>query len=573
MTRVSDYILVSGTSGLRLGASLEKLRPFIGQEIFKLDLEDTLCDLPQTRTRLRDVGVTSPGIEGRIRMMDVTWELPKVMVKELWDLAADYALNRIEHDPSESIRVLTSKFVYYGGRRHEFYSPVTIWKYSNAGLRPRCVVVLIDDVFDMFLRLAPEGELMDRMASWGIYLSRFEDNEKVKFSELPGVDQHSVALRHTVGQIRRLLTWRQMEISVAENVAHEAKCPLLVWSIKQLAEPIAKWMVNPDICRTYLSHPISAARRRQRSSPDGSWPDIVDEFNGVQAALFAQQVIAIMPSGIDELRFLPVAAEDPADVLPLHYPQLTKRWTLPDGTLVWIPPDDTGSYDLYDVLSTKPLVTVPDVRPSGAAGTGRRKDATIRALEDIIGDQISSRDHLFVEHCKSLFVYRALLGGNPYSHGVRAELDHWAELAQHFPDRRAAFVHTDQDIADFNEYLAHDVNFQSARLEALQSHRRDIVARLTGYDDVKSLQLLRKVEAHKPDASILDEGFMPAKLDLVQRNMAAIVSEAEKRWLDEYLQYGLMPPRIRPAQVKVWRVPESKQILGMVPQVAEFLKS
>jgi hypothetical protein len=571
----NDYLLFSGPSGVRLGAAVERLKPFFGDQLLHIDLEDLLCEeLPATRSRLKEAGVVFDGASERIRMRDVTWELPKTTVKELWEEAATLAMDRLARYRGPGLRVLTSKFVYYGGRRHELYSPVTISKITPDGIHPRSIIVLIDDVFDMFIRLSQRGELFDQTRTWEGYVRRFEADEEVKFADLPARDRQAVALRHTVGQVRRVLAWRQAEITVAENIAQETKAKLLVWATKQSAKTVASWALNPDSCRTYLSHPISSVRRIQRVAREAQWPQLMEEVNGLQASLFSMGVVAVMPTGIDELRFQPFNDGHSERELPLHLPVLTARWPLPAADLLWDPIPSSAGIDHSNVLSVNWLADPTATEDAHSEPNfGRRRDAVIRGFEEAVSDQISARDHLFVEHCRSLLVYRPLFQGRPYSLGVQAEIDHWAQLAGHDRHRRIAFVHFDVDVSDFQESLRSEPNFRGKRAVALASLRRDIVARHTSYTPERAQQLLAIVESKHQEANILDESFMPDRVDYVRKNLPAIEAEAENLWLQDYLRYGLVEPRILPTQVRVWPVPGSPDLGAVLPAIAQFLES
>lgn len=149
------------------------------------------------------------------------------------------------------------------------------------------VVVLIDDIFDMYLRLAFPGRLFN-WAEW------VRDHLADAWSEQEGKgdpnfdepDRSTLRLEARINVLQNLLSWRRSEVLLAEALATQLRARFLVFGVKQEARILARWLQDGGggpsdaasrVVSTYLSHPVSGPRRHQRDT--GLWPDVVYEFN------------------------------------------------------------------------------------------------------------------------------------------------------------------------------------------------------------------------------------------------------------------------------------------------------
>lgn len=264
---------------------------------------------------------------------NLTRYLPRATVTGFWAEAYGAALRGVKRS-SASIQLVTSKLVYYNSARDEFYSPIDVNAISKR--KPRCLIVIIDDIFDMFLRLSEKGELWEFEASRESYYEKLELDRNELASHAR--DQYLLDLLHKLRYLKKCQVWRQMALAEAENIAHELGIPFIVWGSKQLVQPLVHWIHRPS--RTpcvYLSHPITSIRDEYERQ--AGWLPFVEEFNHLQGLFARHSILAVMPSAIDELRFkvLPPAS---GSKLRLFSPALSQRWKVPSGQRIDQRPDN-----------------------------------------------------------------------------------------------------------------------------------------------------------------------------------------------------------------------------------------
>jgi hypothetical protein len=192
-------------------------------------------------------------------------------------------------------------------------------------------------------------------------------------------------------------------------------------------------------------------------------------------------------------------------------------------------------------------------------------------MEDVLQDQLSARDHLFVEHCSSLLVFRPLIDGRPFSDGVTAEVRHWAQLAQVYTDRRIAFVHFTEDVVTFAERVKREAGEDrwKLRARALESFRGVVAAKLVNVSPEIAAQMVDLAASKRQGANMLDEGPRIDKQQKIRDKLPEIEAAAEKMWLESYLQLELAEPRIPRSQVMVWTI-DAESLAGELPGIGSF---
>jgi hypothetical protein len=177
----------------------------------------------------------------------------------------------------------------------------------------------------------------------------------------------------------------------------------------------------------------------------------------------------------------------------------------------------------------------------------------MRVLEDMIDEQVSARDHLFVSLCPGLLVFRPLYHGRPFSHGVEAEIAHWVQLAKLSPGKgRAVFVHFENDVQEYVSNLPDDD--RDSRDQAVTEGIIHAVELRTGLANVEATRLYRRVKAGQATSSTLREEFRAVDVANVIQMLPRIKRDAEEAWLNGILRGGpdvmSLPPQ-KPERVLV----------------------
>lgn len=377
-------------------------------------------------------------------MMDITWNLTRHDVVRLWQEAYEIALDELLEQEAQT-RILSCHLMLYNGRRSEFYSPIGFGGADQNRRPPDRVLLLIDDIYDMFWRLTRENQLFEHGWWTAQRLQQYweEGGNEGPASwneELKG----QLTLQSNLQILSDLLEWRHSESILAEVIAREYSSPFLVLGVKQSTEAVAQWLEARQPRSTYLSHPISRPRRQFRKS--GTWPDVVAEFNELQPKLIEQGTICVMPTAIDEYRI----DRTPIEPMAVLIERLSARWPLPltQAELLYEPPVGTDAPEFLEVLSLG-----IDQREASEGSPQPSYDLLLRGLENQIKSEVPFRDHLLVAWNLDLLVFRPLYQSGAFSDGVGAEIKHWWTAVLSGEDRRAVFIHFHDDLEALAETL------------------------------------------------------------------------------------------------------------------------
>lgn len=364
-----------------------------------------------------------------------------------WESSFQTVLDEIAGSHAAT-RVICMHLTWYNSEWKEFYSPIDVRSITAENCHIDHVIILIDDIYDMFSRLNQDMNLYDERSLTSMM------NEIRKLSPTDATKTYSdpeLRIQAVESALGDLLAWRRAEMIQAENIARSLKCDLTILATKHSEDSLSALVRNVEAPRIYLSHRISELRRahmqrRAEGSEAAGWSPPAGEVNALHHALAERSRVLINPTAIDELRF----ENDPST--GRRNPRLTPRWPLPEQTLLWKPV--SGSHEHPELLH----VGVPedDEIASHAA----------RSLSIRISSDVWFRDHAIVEHTPNLCVYRPFycersLGERSvpdWSGGVGSELTHWmtyftTRIESLSPQnrqisRRIAFVHTDKEIRD-----------------------------------------------------------------------------------------------------------------------------
>ena len=412
--------------------------------------------------------------------MPTMWHVVRRPREELyvaWRKCFRRSIGGIVRSEGAPVRLLCMHISWYNPDTTEFFSPVSVDYIRRATKKAKCrieqVIILIDDIYDMYHRLQGPND---------IYRTDAIKARSERLHDLHGRSRDSVSrkrshLEAVESALAHLISWRQHEILHTENLARELRAEFTVLGMKHSREAVGHLLQSVNTPKTYLSHRISEVRRMNKRTsmlPNnlGIWSAVVDEVNQLHSSFANRQQLLINPTAIDELRFGDSKGE--AEQRPL----LAARWKIvePVEDLLWESPDEghehtellRGDLDLPDEMAT----------------------SVARSLSSRIYFDISFRDHVIVEHTPGLCVYRPFFRGTSdskddsdantasgvdWSGGVRPEIMHWYRktLFQHNRRRRVAFVHTGEEIHDRIVWLRD--GDQSKFAETMLNHLPDIL--------------------------------------------------------------------------------------------------
>ncbi|MBN2209122.1 MAG: hypothetical protein JW759_07485 [Candidatus Coatesbacteria bacterium] len=399
MSREPNVVLFTGQSGIKAMECLSRLSQEMQGETEAISIEQTM-ELVSGRSF------------ARLLLSD-----PIPIQHKWWKEAFEHAGARIEKCVGKDV-FLTLHAVYYHQKSREFVSPASmdVIRRTLKG-RVKALMVLIDDIYDVYLRLTTEGQMYRRV-----------------LTECDGPIQ---ALYETAFNLISLLQWREFEIAVSRIIARYLDVPMYVVAAKHPKSMIARLITAPirKLKLFYLSHPISAVREQS----EDLFPELIGELKRFSTLLIDDpHTVLFMPTTIDEYR---IKKKQPETYLP----ELTKRWPCP------CPPDKMlcpcMPRDLKDVNPLNPrncLAEDPE-RPDITASISR----LMAHLSEHIYRDITSRDFALVEQSKNGVVAYRPCFPSKLAGGVRAELSHnktlFHELPQSEGARRALIVSFQED--------------------------------------------------------------------------------------------------------------------------------
>jgi len=432
------------------------------------------------------------------RMTEAVWQAPRdVVTSSIWPKAARESISQLLSSEAD-LGLLTCHLTYYRGQTHEFYEPGDLsriyeeeWSKatgdSSTAPPPLLVVTLIDDVYDVFLRLSVKDEVFDILRAIS---NEYRRKKKEDQPTTPDA-QYVVAFAQVTTIMLRILDWRSREISAGDSLATRGRGRAFVVGIKHPVETATNLILSEtrlgpqSFFPCYLSHPISRPRRAQKENKTGEWPDFVRQFHEfvrvtAETELKSKRILLFMPTAIDELRISSRGDE--------NFPTLRRRWPLisehPEA-LLYESHKDHGSYDSFEqgvLLESifNPVGSAREAKPGGGETFIRFAENASQVPTKLSPDakhevngllinlinqmraQIALRDHTLVRQCGRFLLYRPLYGEAVISGGVGAELKNWEGIATHslqlnregksipWPWGPAVFVHDESDLPELD---------------------------------------------------------------------------------------------------------------------------
>lgn len=562
---MTNYSIILAPSGVGIEKTIKKLKK-INRDIKWIDIEDILCKrLQETRLCLKKLGkslVKPP----RICMYDVTWCLPRLKVEELWKSAVQQSLGELADSPGK-IKILTGHLIYYCGQRDEFFSAFNtsylLTRSRSLGLKVSHVLLLVDDVYDMFLRLTKPNQIYQDYPSVLNYTSRVEETEGISSKKLKKKDKCSIYIEWQMASLTKILYWRQLENIIAENVSSQLKSHFLIWGVKQSSSVVLDWLKNPKPTAVYLSHPISRARRKKKEG--SNWPVYVKEINKMQQLLSTHQITCVMPTAIDELRFKVVKSKS-RNSLNFYSGYLDDRWPLPRGLkkLLYTIPQNYGNIHHRNILKPKTLNETNrclDKVQHFTTYIREKINTNVRTFINQIYSQIASRDHCLVSRTKGLIVYRPFYGGSQnFSSGVDKEIAHWKDLVNSGVVSRCVFIHTNNDCSSMLQERGKSVKGE------LKKEICDILKKK--YPRIAK-ESIDNIVAGKRGADALGLGeIVPQLQDKIKSKIPMACKEAKTRLLERYLS-GIV--KVDPYMYGIWILASPKKIIEVQGDICKFI--
>jgi hypothetical protein len=579
-----DYVIVCAPAGTGLKGAVAKFKNAFGvNNVAHQDVEARLCGSLEAKEALSGLGYSEPSNrQDWPGMEEITWHLPRDKVISLWSGALRNALNELQNS-NEDLKLLSCHLILYCGRRDEFYSPLNVKlfveKLGKTIRKPSHLLLLIDDIYDMYLRLSDKNQLFDTQDRVDSYLKRIWDEVEDKEGSQnfqPNL-RSSLIFEWKLCVLTNLLSWRHSEILMAESLARQLDAKFLLWGVKQPTKIVASWMGKSDSTLVYLSHPISRPRRQKIEG--GSWPPIVSQFNELQDRLFEHNLVCVMPTAIDEYRIAQKSEE--GTVLKRRLPVLEERWPLPAtniDSLLYSAPKNSADMHHKDILTDKGPSSKSELADGEVVST------QLRALESQIMFQIASRDHLLVSSANSLLIFRPFYRKGYFSGGVQAEIDHWDILTNRYSkdpnrraekrekeededsNRRAAFIHFDDDISSFLEFAKREDSIVPLNQSVYSWIVRRIGAEFSLEDDI-ARDVCQTIEYEK-STSGLDSGRVPNLIE-IESALPEIKKEAKIAALREHLT----GTRASSSKIGIWIVKDEKELGSYYEEIANFLKA
>lgn len=550
----------------------ERLRIALDAKV--VDVDRILCDARKTKEALRASGRREADATAPLRMRTIIQHLPRTEVLSLWTFALHDALVALKNDPAEGPKVLLCGAMYHSKRRSEFYSPFDFatlaQELAEQELTLKRVAMFIDDVFDMYHRLAVPDELYDPALSVEEEYGRLLGTEHVDAFKLSIPRQALVAMEVLTGELVRLLHWRQLEVTMAERVARSFAKPYLLWGVKQDIRGLEPWLTGSASAVTYVSHPISRPRREHARL--GDWGKIVDECNDLQGQLAALSCTAVMPTAIDEYR-LEHAVTNRADRRGLRRPKLVQRWPLigKGMGLLYQAPDADDAPNFQGIFTPRRLQERVGLKKSELIEVGdlgsdfSMLDPPLRFFEREVAAQVAARDHTIVANTDHTIVFRPFFNDAHFSRGVVAEIGHWADLARTDVRRRIAFLHRNEDLE--NRVSGIDL------ADELRRSIGDVVLRECGGDQRAAAQTMAIADQRLPRAELLDRGPENSErrgaLQLLQKATSAAPEELVWRMLGSHGEQ--ISEMVNRGQIGVWVISDDSNWSDVFPEVVRFL--
>lgn len=413
------------------------------------DLERAVCEIHRDPAKMLSR-----------RMGKVTRD-PRPILYDSWRIACEKVFEEVAEEAKSSAShpaVVSMHLSWYNPDTSEFFSPVDLVTLKGNNCSIVHIVILIDDIFDMYCALTGPDDL---------YGAQFNNHHQKLLAKLaPTLTTQDQQAQATEIALNELLSWRRAEMIQAENMARSLGAKLTMLGTKHDRRVLQSIVSAPHLPRIYLSHRISEHRRHERTT--GGWVSVVHEVNALHQHFMEQAQLLINPTAIDELRF------EEADREGRRNPLLGARWPMPEASdLMLCSVPLRGPDGKADVEATKKRDAEVDYEHTRILTNNSEtvpvvSQSVARYLANRIFFEVAFRDHVIVENTPHLCVYRPFFcidmneaqSRSDWSSGVLREIQHWnrsqRKVVRNIPDetvpleesvRRVAFIHSETEIS------------------------------------------------------------------------------------------------------------------------------
>jgi len=473
--------LILAPSGVGMNCAMRKFQAWLasthGKQFLCRDIEEELLKLYMEEENK----VTSPDCERlTLQMKTVIQDRSRAQIREMWRKAFTNAVKKLRADISSTkqersqlLAVISGHSVYYHPSLPQFYCPLdpphiqkelqsveVEEKRRSIRLTVQCVILLIDDIYDMYEVLSQKDAVLSRKVVHIKAISRLRESlgnfESVKepdvetdgFMEGITDDEKIACLEADLNQLVQVLDWRIQEMTIVEHLAVELGARFALFATKQCMESLRRILSGSPI--VYVSHPITKPRN---STSDGGGQLGENEL-AVGAKLLVQSLAryaSISPTGIDELRFQKVPVVEGRVPFRrtthlLRDGSLSERWPLLDEIGELLYPSRLDEKTWADVAKRMFLAECSSFK------NRIRVDSAVKQLENWIGLQVGIRDHQIVAHSGAVLVFRQYYGGEE-SAGVKSEMKHWGYIVDGKGARKALYVLYPDDVLNMTMFI------------------------------------------------------------------------------------------------------------------------
>jgi len=364
-----EIILFTGQSGIEAVECLNRISRQIKRPTHILSVEERMSEISRRSFRKE------------ILLEDIFYQ------HGLWNQAFSSIIDDIDKSEfDDNLIFLTLHGVYYHQDKREFVSPIDPETISKLKGRVKALIILVDDIFDIYRRL-------------------MEDNEM--FNQVMKLDKLKAVYESTFNLIT-ILEWRQIEITISRIIQRILDVPMYIIATKHPASMIGRLISMPleQLQVFYLSHPISSIRDEATER----MPGFLGELNMfVRQLILEDNLVLFLPAAIDEL----IIKRDGDTFIP----ECSPRWSLPhdDGASICpglpahlrkIEPLNPLDYSIASVEMQQPISYLMNL------------------LWDYISVHTTSRDLSLVEQSNNgVIAYRPYFP-DVLSGGARREIEH-----------------------------------------------------------------------------------------------------------------------------------------------------
>jgi len=334
-----------------------------------------------------------------------------------WHESFNNTYNEIKNiSPSNKI-FLSFHASYYHQDTCELFSVLNFKSLLKLKDRVKCIIVFIDDIYDIYKRLLAQGEMFDDIMYY---------NDAYK------------TIYKSILNLISILEWRQLEINVTRLLANMFGVEFYIVAIKHPVFLIRRLIDNKheDLGIFYLAHPISTIRRSSVSII----PNFAAEINNFAKKIIEKfdNFVLFLPGTIDELKIKYIQKDNHEVFIPKFFPRLDAPY--PEDKQIGPPLiKRLEEIDIFD----PPKCNISTINPDDE----KRISSLLHQLSDLIRLQVTSRDLNLINQSKNgVIAYRPYFP-DKLSGGVRAEMKYNSKLCKRDKRRNNVIISVNEDQA------------------------------------------------------------------------------------------------------------------------------